>query len=90
MWARYKADGTDLNEIPSLADQRAFVQNLDTVRLADVPKGIDGKEYNWDFEGIVTAEEVATSSIREKLREVQRVCEDEASLRLRKLLTSLS
>lgn len=39
--ARYNADGTDLKEILSLAEERAFVRNLDFERTSDVPKEID-------------------------------------------------
>lgn len=40
----YKADDTDLKEIPSPAQQRAFVQNLDTNRTEDVFKRLDDEE----------------------------------------------
>lgn len=56
VWAHYKTNGTDLTKIPSLVEQRTFMQNLNTARSSNVPKGIDDKENNWNFEGRVTAE----------------------------------
>lgn len=44
--ARYKAAGTGLSDIPSLAEQRAFVRNLGIERTIDVPEGMDGKKEN--------------------------------------------
>lgn len=65
-----------MNKILSLAAQRVFVQKLNTERTCDVPKGMNDEEDSWDFEGIVTAEEVAITGIRGKLGEVQRVCKE--------------
>lgn len=74
--ARYKVDGIELKDIPSLAEQRAYVRNLDARRTSDVSEGIDDEEENWDFENMVAAEIVASSGLRGKLLEVQRICED--------------
>lgn len=65
--ARYKANGTDLTETLSLAEQRTIVRNLDTARPIDVLEGVDDGEDNWEFESMVNAEERATSSICRKL-----------------------
>lgn len=88
MFSCYKADGSDLTEILSLEKQRASVRILYTARPCDAPEVDDDKEANWDFEGIVTAGEVATSGIRGSLSDVQVVCENGTSLYLRQLLTS--
>lgn len=55
-----------MKRIPSLAELRFFVQSLGTEGTSDVPKRIDNEEDNWDSEGTVTVEEVATSGIRGK------------------------
>lgn len=73
---RFKADCTGFKEILSLADRRSFVLNWVSDRPSDVPKGADTEEDSWDFEGMMTAEDVAMSGIRAKLREFQRVCEN--------------
>lgn len=39
VWRRYKADGVDLNKIPSLEKQRPFVRNLNIERTGKVPGG---------------------------------------------------
>lgn len=46
-----------------------------TERTSNVFRGINDKEVSWDFEDMVTAENVATFSIRGKLQKIQRVCE---------------
>lgn len=76
MWARYKADGADLNKIPSLAEQRASGRNLNTVRPSYVPGGADDEKDNLDFEGMLAAEEVAASDVCGKLREGQCISEN--------------
>lgn len=76
MWVCNKAVNTDLEGIPSRAVQRAIVRNLDKERFSDVPKGIKDKNNVSNFEGMVTAKEVATTSFRRKLQEVQHVREE--------------
>lgn len=44
VWALYKADGTDLREISSLAEQRVIMQTLRNKRTIDVPGKIDDAE----------------------------------------------
>lgn len=41
--------------------------------MCDVSERFDDRENNWDLKGMVTAKEVATSSIESILREVQRI-----------------
>lgn len=67
VWDCYKADETDIKKIPSLLEQRAFVQFLDTECTSDLLKGIDDKKINGDSKGIVTAEGMTTSGFRRKL-----------------------
>lgn len=47
-----------------------------TKRTSDVPEKRDDEMNNWDFEGMMTAEERVSSVIGGKSREVQHVCED--------------
>lgn len=47
---------------------------MDTERASDLLKQICYEADNRDFQGMVTAEKVATSFVHDKLREVQRVC----------------
>lgn len=42
-WAHYRADGTDMRDIKSMAEQRAFARNLDTEPASNVPEGLDEK-----------------------------------------------
>lgn len=53
--SRYKADGTDVRVIQSLAEQRAFLRKFGTEHSRDVLEGVGGEEDDWDFDGIVTA-----------------------------------
>lgn len=64
-----------MSEIPSLAEERAFLRNLDTACLSDESKEDVDEENYWDFEGMATTEEVATICDRGNLREVKRACE---------------
>lgn len=41
-----------------------------------MPRKTNDKGQNWDFDSMVSAKEVATTGVRGKLREMQRVCED--------------
>lgn len=52
------------------------MRNLATDRTSDAPNGIDDTQDSWGFKGMVTSEEVVTPEIREKLRQVQYVCEN--------------
>lgn len=45
-------------------EQRVFVQNFNNERTSGELKEIDDEEDSWDFEGMVTVKEVATSGIR--------------------------
>lgn len=69
VWARYKADGTDLKYITSLVERRAFVQNMDNERTSDATEGIVVEKEGWGFEGIVSAEKIALSDFCGKLQE---------------------
>lgn len=63
-WACYKTDGTTLREILSLAEQHVFVHNLDNDPTSSVSEGIEDKMNNRKFEGMVTGNEVTSSSNR--------------------------
>lgn len=67
---------TDLKELWLLVEHCTFVRSLDAEGTSDVPKGIHGNEDSWDLEGIAIVEDVATSGIRRKFRDVQRIYED--------------
>lgn len=45
-WNCYKADVDDLQEIPSLDEQRTFVQNCSSECPIGVHEGMDGKKNN--------------------------------------------
>lgn len=47
-----------------------------TLIVSDVLERIEYADDNWNFEDKVTAEEVAASNVCDKLREVQRFCEE--------------
>lgn len=67
VWVRYKAASNDSENTLSLAKQRVFLQSLENDPMSDVPEKMDDEEEIWDFEGTVTAEEVARSRVRVKL-----------------------
>lgn len=76
MWARYKAKGTNLDAITSLAQQRAFAQNFHRNRASDVSNRVVDADDSWDLEGMTIAEEVAVFHAHAKSREIQSVCEE--------------
>lgn len=59
-----------------MADQRTFVLSLRNERTSNMPERIVDDEENWNFEGIVIAEEMASSDLRRSLPEVERDCDD--------------
>lgn len=71
MWACNRTNSTGLETISSLAEQRAFVRDLENYCTTDVSERIDDEEENWDFKGTVTVEEVDTSGARNKLRAME-------------------
>lgn len=75
-WTRYEADCVDLEVSASFPDHRAFRLKPDIAQSSGSPDRMDDGENDCDIGGMVTANEVTTSGIRGKLREVQRVCED--------------
>lgn len=58
VWARYKVNDTDSKGATSLVEQRT----------CDAAMEVDNEENNWNFEGIVTVEELASSGIHGKLQ----------------------
>lgn len=61
-------DGTDLENIASLAERSAFVRILNKDSTIGVPDRMNDEEEIWDIEVMVTAEEIATAGARGKLR----------------------
>lgn len=76
VWARYKEDGTDLKTTISYVVQHTFSQKSDKDHTNGAPDKMDDRKDNRDFEGTVSAKNMATSGICSKLQEVQRVCEN--------------
>lgn len=73
VWVRYKAGDNNLRDIQSLAEQVAYVRNLDIERRVVCLKKTEDKRQNRYLEGMVTADKVALSNLRDKMRELQRV-----------------
>lgn len=69
-------DNSDLRSTTSLTEQIAFVRNLDTEPVSNVPYRMDVKEHSWDFEVMATSMDVATSGICGKLQNVQCIFKD--------------
>lgn len=65
---RYKANGSDLWNMLSSAEQRVFVCTLETERASNVPEGIDDEGENWDFEDMVTVIKRAPADFCENSR----------------------
>lgn len=71
-WARYKASSTDFETTQFLAEQCAFMRNLDSVRLSDGPGEIDDRKENYSFEGMMPVKELPTSGVCNTMQELQR------------------
>lgn len=76
VWTLYKADGTDLREIPSLAGQHTFVRKTNTEPTFKKLEGTDDGKDKRDLESMATTKMAASSSLRRNLQEVPRFCED--------------
>lgn len=74
VWNRYKAGGIVLFQIAYLKEQRAYVRSVTAGFTSKVLEQMDNVEDSWDTEGMLSVEEVASSGIRDKLRDVQRIC----------------
>lgn len=75
-WDCFTADETDLACIPSLEDQRTFLQVAETM-----PAGVgfyDGcdEEDNWNFEEMVSVGEAAAPGVRDMFGKIQLICEE--------------
>lgn len=62
--------------MPSLDEQAAFLRGLEERSAVEVVAGPEKNDDDWEFEGIISVDEVAGSGLRGKLREVQRICEE--------------
>lgn len=65
-----------MNTTPSPVEQRAFVRGSCNDRTSDEPEKMEDEKKNWDFEGVVSAEQVVTAAVRGTFWEGERVCED--------------
>lgn len=54
VWARYKADSTDMRVVSFLAGKRGFLRILTTEPGSSFPEGIDDEVDISDVEGMVT------------------------------------
>lgn len=70
---RYKANCTDLREVPSQVELHTFVRTLDTELTSSLSEGKGNGEEIWYLECMVTAKEIASSGLRDKLQEAQHV-----------------
>lgn len=62
--AHYKAEGTGVETISSLSEQHIILQKSDIDQVSKSPNRMNNWKNTWDVEGMMTAEEVATSGIR--------------------------
>lgn len=62
--------------IPSIVKQRAFMRDT-AGRRAELKGEVGDANEDWDFNGMVYANDMAASGVGNKLKEVQRLCEDE-------------
>lgn len=75
VWNRHETDGADLTISTPIWEQHAFAQDVASRGFEDDVETPDAKN-DWDLEGVVFADELAASGVREKLSEIQHVCKD--------------
>lgn len=76
VWDRFKATNVDLDKIPSLDGQAAVLRELEEPPAVEVADAVEENDEDLNFDGMVSVDEVAASGLQEKLREIQRLCEE--------------
>lgn len=71
----FKTEGVDLRVNPTVMEHRAFVRDVAS-RREEVSGKTDDADDDWDFGGMVSADEIAKYGVRGKIKEIQRICED--------------
>lgn len=76
VWIRFRTEGVDLRAAPSTKERRASVQNI-TSRCEEAEIEASNADDDWDLEKMVFVDEAEASGVRNKLKKIQWLCQDE-------------
>lgn len=76
VWTRHDAEGINLDGISSVAEQHAFVQNLDRDRVSDVRDCLKDENNHLVSEDTVAGKKATASDVRVILQQIKCFCEE--------------
>lgn len=77
VWNRFKPKSADLKLIPSIKEQRVFVQDTAN-RCNEIEGETEDSDEDWSLEDMVSVDDVVAFTVRDKLKKIQSICEDES------------
>lgn len=75
VWNRFKRKSVDVLTNPSIEEQRALVRVVAS-RGGEANVEAADTKGDWDFDGVMSADELAASEVRGKLKDFKRIFED--------------